>query len=407
VVADVTSDPEIVTPPVSPKGLQALLVEQAIPNLTARLGIFLARRSNKPFRLGKRVIAVRHAHVMEVLKRDLDFGIAAVNADKIEEVNAGPFVLGMDRSGDLVVERQALYEALMAVDFRKLQSALKRDIDETLAAVPAGGEVDVVNGYARPIAARTARRLFGLAAPPEPLFTDAVRSIFGHTFLNIDNDSVIRDRAIKAGRYMKAWIEAEIADRRERGELGDDMLGLLLRQGKLTDAGARRTIGGMLVGSIDTTASAVAKIIKVMGRDPDLEVSARDDLQNPERLHGWCEEALRCWPHNPIVLRVATADTELGGMKVAKGTAVIAWTQAAMQDAGAFPDPRRLRPDRKPEGYLHLGAGLHPCAGRPVNRFQIPMLVGGLIGRGLARVGSMSWAGRFPDRLMVKLSRGA
>ena len=206
---------------------------------------------------------------------------------------------------------------------------------------------------------------------------------------------------------MKAWIEEEIARRRDGGELGSDMLGMLLRQGNLSDAGARRTIGGMLVGSIDTTASSVAKIIKVMGRDPALETNARDDLHNPERLHGWCEEALRRWPHNPIVIRVATSATEISGVKVAKGETVIAWTQAAMQDASAFPDPRRLRPDRKPEGYLHLGAGLHPCAGRPVNRFQIPMLVGALVERGLARVGPMSWAGRFPDRLTVKLSRGA
>ena len=46
----------------------------------------------------KIVLATRHEDVMEVLKRDLDFLIAPVNAERMEQVN-GPFILGMDRFG--------------------------------------------------------------------------------------------------------------------------------------------------------------------------------------------------------------------------------------------------------------------------------------------------------------------
>jgi cytochrome P450 len=235
------------------------------------------------------------------------------------------------------------------------------------------------------------------------MLVEASRSIFAHTFLNIANDSAIRTRAIKAGEYMQTWLATEIANRRDSGQFGDDMMGAMLSQGLLDDEGVRRTLGGMFVGSIDTTATCVAKIVTLAGRDRRLARAMRDDSHDLGRLYGWCNEALRRWPHNPIVLRTAVADATLGGRAVKAGDGVIAWTQAAMQDASAFDDPRRLRPDRDPGLYLHLGGGVHPCSGRPVNAFQIPLLVRGLLRRGMGRVGKIGWAGPFPHRLMVKL----
>ena len=116
---------------------------------------------------------------------------------------------------------------------------------------------------------------------------------------------------------------------------------------------------------------------------------------------------MRAWPHNPIVLRRAAADTKLAGRSVPRNAPVIAFTQAAMQDRDVFPDPARMLPDRAQDAYLHFGAGLHPCAGRGLNAVQIPLLVGALIARGAVADGKMLWAGPFPDRLPIRLSEGA
>jgi len=395
-------DSAIVTPK-RRAGLRERLGRGAwLPGLAARFGARLAR---KPLRLGKRVIAARHDHVRELLCRDLDFGIAEVNAVKIGEVNDGPFVLGMDRSAVLETERRALYAALGAVDLAALQDDARRKAAAILADVPAGRELDVVGGYARPVAAHTAQRLFGIKGQNDAMFMEAVRSVFAHTFLNLTNDKKVRERAIRAGGYMSGWFRDEIARRRGTGELGEDMMGQLLRQGVLDDDGVRRTLGGMLVGSIDTTATCVAKIVKTASRDSDLRWQMERDSGDLERMDGWCNEALRRWPHNPIVFRHALNDSELAGTRVKKGDSVIAWTQAAMQDESAFPDPKRMNPERDRSAYLHVGWGLHPCAGRPVNRFQIPLLVAGLMARGLGRTGSIGWTGPFPGRLIVTLRK--
>jgi cytochrome P450 len=399
-------DTAIVTPVKSPGLVANLLGGPAVLGFAARLGASLARRSKKPFKLGKRIVAARHAQVTELLARDLDFGIAAVNAVKIGEVNEGRFILGMDRSSDLERERRALYDALAAVDMGALKDAVAAEIEQRLAAIPAGGEIDVVGGYARPIAAHTAQRLFGITGPNDRMFMEVVRSVFGHTFLNVANDAAIRERAIRAGHYMGGWFAAEIARRRADGKLGDDMMGRLLEQNVVDDDGARRTLGGMLVGSIDTTATCVAKIVTLAGRDRALAAGIARDHDDLDRLYGWCNEALRRWPHNPVVLRKATSASSLGGRAIAAGTPVIAWTHAAMHDASVFPEPERLRPDRDAAAYLHMGAGLHPCSGRPVNRFQIPMLVAALVRRDLVRVGRIGWAGPFPHRLPALLGEG-
>ena len=394
------NDTSILTPVKSPGFFSELIGGPAVLGLGARLG---ARLIRKPVRLFGRVVAASHADVRETLQRDLDFGIAAVNARKIDEVNGGQFILGMDRSAALEMERRALYAALGEVDMARLRRAVEADIDDRLGSVPAGATIDAVGGYARPIAARTAQRLFGVTGPDDVTFMEVARSIFGHCFLNLSDDDAIRQRAIRAGRMMQEWLAAEIARRRGAAEFGDDLMGAMMRRGELDDEGIRRSLGGMLVGSVDTTATCVAKILTVMGRRPQLQYQVRRDLGDLDRLYGWCQEALRVWPHNPIVLREATADTHLNGLDVKAGNRMFVFTMAAMQDPSVFPEPSRLRPDRDRAAYLHFGGGLHPCSGRPVNRFQISLLVGGLIRRTMSRIGKIKWAGGFPNQLQVTL----
>jgi cytochrome P450 len=383
----------------TPRGGGGLLKGPGLPGLAARLGAGLL---GKPLRLGGTVIAARHRDVSEVLRRDLDFLIAPVNAARIDAVN-GAFVLGMDRSDRLTTERRALYSALATVDMDALLARAAEDADSLIAV--AGGTLDTVGGYGRLVAGRTAKRLFGVNGPDEPTFLEVVRAIFAHTFLNIGGDKAIEARALKASALMRSWLEVEIARRRAEGITGTDLMGALMRQPDLDDDGVRRSLGGMMVGSVDTTASSVARILYVLGRDAALAGRMRRDADDAERMLGWCLEALRRWPHNPLVLRKTAADTILAGVAVPAGSSVLAWTQAAMQDAEAFPAPDQLRPDRPTTAYLHFGGGLHPCAGRSVNDLQIPMLVARLLKRGVDKVGRVAWAGPFPDRLPVKLRK--
>jgi cytochrome P450 len=391
----------------TPRGrgfVSALGSNPTVLALAASLGLALRRWVKKPLRFRKTVIAVTHDDVSQMLARDLDFRIAPINEQKIGEVN-GPFILGMDRSPPLELERRALYSALAAVDLDKLEDGLRRRAKASLAKLP--DRFDALQDFARPLAAGTASQLFGIAPKDQALFQEVARAIFAHTFLNLGDDKAIRARAMQAAPLMKEWFEKEIARRQKSSQLGEDLMGHLLRQ-KLLKAdfeGVRRTLGGMLVGSIDTTVTCVSNILDVMFRNDGLRAAFRHELAAGRSGYGLCLEALRVLPHNPIVLREAHAATTLAGREVKANERVIAWTQAAMRDAAAFPEPKRLYPDRPLGSYLHFGAGLHPCAGRAVNAFQLPILVGALLEAGAVRAGKTGFAGPFPDRLPVRLMK--
>jgi cytochrome P450 len=386
----------------TPRSSSSVLSSWWLQEGAARLGARVAARWDAPIRIGTKVIVARHAHIMEALSRDLEFTIAPINATRIDDVN-GPFVLGMDRDAVLAAERQALYRALDRVDLKPVRDAIA---DRARAAIEgANSKLDVVAEYARPVAADTAKSLFGVAGPDRRTFEEVARAIFAHTFLNLTNDATVKDRALRASVLMRNWFDQEIAKRQESGELGADVMGQMLRDATIDVDCVRRTLGGMLVGSIDTTTTSVAKIVTVIGKDRDLAASIAADVDDADRLAGWCREALRRWPHNPILLRKCAQDTSLAGADIHRDDDVFLWTHAAMYDADAFIDPTAMRHDRPPMSYLHFGGGLHPCAGRAINAFQIPLLVGALVRRGIKSVGSIGWAGPFPDTLIVTFAR--
>ena len=193
---------------------------------------------------------------------------------------------------------------------------------------------------------------------------------------------------------MKSWLAERSRGGPRPAQPGTDMMGgLLADPGGLDPDGVRRTLGGMFVGSIDTTATAVAKIVAIIAGDDKLGRRGGGRCRRygpPARLvlGSFAPLAAQSDPAAPGQRR----DHAWAGSTINAGDRIVIWTQAAMQDAAAFPAPRHLRPDRPGSAYLHFGDALHACAGRSVNAFQIPLLVGAILRRGI-RLGGQDRAG--------------
>jgi cytochrome P450 len=349
--------------------------------------------------------------VEDILRRDLDFQIAPINGGRIDEVN-GPFVLGLDRGSQMITERTQLYAAVSAVDLPGVRALVAGEAERLLDdAIAAQSQVDIVNGYARLVAARAARQVFGLAGPTEMDLMRVIRAVFQHTFLNLTGDEEVRQRALAASAELRQWFMDEIARRHSQGLKIDDVIGRLLalrgtNPDALDDDGVRRNVAGLLVGAIDTTATAVAKIIRMAAADDAVLARVERAIDDPQRMIGWCNELLRLWTHNPVLLRRAAVDVSVGGKKIPAGTTVVAYTQAAMFDRDHFSSPHRLDPTRSPGLYRHFGGGLHPCSGRMVNDVQIPELVRQVLKRGIQRVERPRYDGPFIDELIVSFGGG-
>lgn len=398
-------------PPMAARGSGRPLSSRLLGPKLQRLAARAAARYGHVLRVGRSVLVSRWADVEEVLGRDLEFRIAAINDARIEEVN-GPFLLGLDRGSRMAAERPRLYAAVSAIDLDAVRTLVSGEAERLLDGAAAHGRLDVVNGYARLVAARTARRIFGIAGPTEMDMMRVARAVFHHTFLNLGGDAPVRQRALAASVELRQWFEDEIARRNTQGHAMADMLGHLLarRVGNpdaLDDDGVRRNVAGLLVGSIDTTATAVGNIVAMACADRAVLGRIERDLDDRERMIGWCNELLRRWPHNPILLRRAEADASLGEVAIAAGSTVVAFIHAAMYDPTRFPNPGRLDPGRSSKLYWHFGGGLHPCAGRAVNDVQIPELVRRLVRRGILTAGRPRFDGPFIDELVVTLRGSA
>jgi cytochrome P450 len=392
-------------PPLPARGSGRPLQSYLLGPTVQRLGARAAAAYGKVLKFRTYRIAVRWHQVEDVLRRDLDFRIAAVNGPRIEEVN-GPFILGLDRGGALVRERPQLYAAVSAIDLGGVRTLVETEAERLLDEALARGRLDLVNGYARLVAARTARRIFGIAGPTEMDLMRVIRAIFQHTFLNLGGDEQVARRAVAAFHELRQWFESELGRRAEQGIEIDDVIGRLLALRRthpepLDDDGVRRNVAGLLVGSIDTTATSVSQIVATACGDPELLARVERDVDDPARMLGWCNELLRLWPHNPFLLRQAETDVTLDGVAIPAGATVIAYTHAAMFDQSRFPDPRRSDPTRAPKLYRHFGGGLHPCSGRAVNDVQIPELVRRVIKRGIASADRPRYDGPFIDEVVV------
>jgi cytochrome P450 len=390
-------------PPLPKATYGPTLIERILNPSVVRFGARLLVRWAPRLALGKRLLVSDWAGVTEVLDRDNDFLIAPINKERIEAVS-GPFILGMDRSPDLIRQREHVYAALQGADREPFLSTLKGESNRLLDdAAAAGGRLDVVNGYARLVAGRTAAALFGIAGPTEQDLLRVIRRVFHETFLNLSGDPAVKQSGIAAGQELKEWIEVEQARRLASNQLGNDVLGRLLATSRSDQAAARWMLAGLLVGAIDTTATVVTNIIAEVLGDAKLRRAMMLDLDRPRRLLGWCWEALRRRPHNAGMLRQAGAGAMLGGKPVKMGQQVLALTVGAMHDPAAFDHPTQMIPDRPLERYLHFGRGLHQCSGRDFNAIQVPALVRELLRRHVSGRPRVRTRGPFPDELLVSI----
>ncbi|MET9290722.1 cytochrome P450 [Streptomyces sp. NPDC003077] len=83
---------------------------------------------------------------------------------------------------------------------------------------------------------------------------------------------------------------------------------------------------------------------------------------HPEAIGPAVEELLRYnLSIGDALSRIATQDTELGGVPIATGDLVLVLIEGANHDPAVFPDPDRLDLTRTPNPHLAFGDGRHYC----------------------------------------------
>lgn len=222
----------------------------------------------------------------------------------------------------------------------------------------------------------------------------------------------------RAERIRKpVWGVADslIADRRAAGAEGDDLLSRLLAardpetgQG-LTDDDVRDEVIIFLVAGHETTGSALAFALHLLGRHQEVQDrvrsevlaaageqgSARDDLDRLPYTAHVINEAMRLYPPAHTVVRRAVDDTELLGYHVEKGGILAVNIWGIHHRPTVWSEPFRFSPDRfesgqaagersrTVSGYRHLpfGGGPRACIGEHLAMAELVAAVAAIVRR--------------------------
>lgn len=363
----------------------------------------LARRFKPILALSRHQVWVtRHDDVVDVLSRDRDFGVPYL--PNLEGLRS-PFLLGLPDGDDYERQLDAL---LTALHDPRLPSIEELSIAEAKRALEeANGTIDVVRGLTERVLLRSVGIYLG-TGPATAAQLEQSRAIFYEIFINALRNPVVTERAVVAGAALRAHIAQLVADRRagmRRDQaVGVDLLGLLLRDGRLADDELVNSLLGLFVGwTTPVSRSMGLGLDALLDRDDAIRLGHEAALEGgPEAVRDVMLEALRFQPSAPALERICARETHIAGRRVRRGDQVMALVSSAMMDDARVVDPRRFMPGRGAEANLHFGDKLHRCIGQHISLAQIGAISSVLLAHDdVKRAGSLQHIGPYPSRLLV------
>ena len=127
--------------------------------------------------------------------------------------------------------------------------------------------------------------------------------------------------------------------------------------------------------------------MRALIEDPDQRQLLVDD---PSRIPGAVEEALRMFPAFAHFRRTATRDTVLNGQEIKQGEKVVMWYASSNRDETRYEDPDRFDVLRNPDHQAFGAGGRHFCLGAALARLELKIL----LEETLARYPNMTLAGK-------------
>jgi cytochrome P450 len=174
---------------------------------------------------------------------------------------------------------------------------------------------------------------------------------------------------------------AEVMTER-RAEPGDDLISDLVRAEvdgvHLTDEEIYSFLRLLLPAGVETTYRASGSLLYALLNDQtQFDALYQDRSLFPQAF----EEVLRWEPPVTVILRRATRDTELAGVKVERGADVGLMIGAANRDERKYTEPDRYDMFRAQRQHVGFGFGVHVCLGMHLARMESRVAINTLFDR--------------------------
>jgi len=170
------------------------------------------------------------------------------------------------------------------------------------------------------------------------------------------------------------WMYSNALAQKKREQGADDTLISKYVHGevdgmKISDFELNNFFLMLAVAGNETTRNATSHFMRLMSEHPDQVELLKPDVDRllPDAI----EEALRFSPPVVAFRRTALEDTEIRGVRIAKGDKLVLSYPSANRDEEVFADPDRFDIRRTPNHHLSFGIGEHFCLGANFARMQL------------------------------------
>jgi cytochrome P450 len=275
-----------------------------------------------------------------------------------------------------------------------LRPRVQQITDELLDAALPLGRADLIESFAFPLPITVICELLGVPDLDRTAFSGWTRRLIG------EGDGYEDEAAGEVSAYLSDLIEdkrcsgprddllsALIGARYEGGPVStgalsagpghrssadavpsDAVLSDTVPADSLTDEELVGMAFLLLLAGHETTVNLITNGTLALLRHPDQLAALRAD---PGLMDGAIEEMLRYdGPLESATFRFTRAPTEIGGLRIPRGEAVVVALAAANRDGDRFPGPDTFDIRRPAQGHLAFGPGIHYCLGAPLARME-------------------------------------
>lgn len=332
-------------------------------------------------------VVTRYADIKNIFRDPIIFSARNVlekftpNSAEADEILAS-YGYAMDRT--LVNEdepihmerRRALLDAFAAPNLEELREMTRRLVSRHVDAFIEQGEVDLMATLLWEVPIVIALKFLGV--PDEDI--EQLQQFGVAHKVNVWGRPSAEEQKHVATMVGKFWHFSGEVLQRMKENVGDKKGWMydMIRKNRsnprvVTDNYLHSMMMAILVAAHETTATATANAIRHLLSVPGLWKKLHDQ---PHMIPGAVEECLRY--AGPIVSwrREATRDTEIGGVKIAKGDKLFLVMAVANRDPRHFENPDLLDIQRdNASEHLSFGYGAHQCLGRNIGRMEMCVMI--------------------------------
>jgi cytochrome P450 len=188
------------------------------------------------------------------------------------------------------------------------------------------------------------------------------------------------ERGLAASNALRDYFAPILAARRAepREDLITSLAAAQIDGEQLSDEEIFSFLRLLLPAGVETTYRALGNMLFGLLSDPaQLDALRADRSLLPQAI----EEAVRWEPPLLTITRVATRDTELGGVAIPAGSTVMPMLGAANRQDERFPDPNCFNIFRQPRAHIGFGHGVHVCLGMHLARLEMRVAANLLLDR--------------------------